>query len=318
MALDHDKIRKTIRELRKALKHNSQRRSSKKVHDLRTRSRRLEAGMRALMLDQEQSGNSLLKTVTRIFKPAGKVRDMDVLTSFVFDLSIDGRDSGVARLLEYLHEKRQKSALKLHARIAKHRKAIRDGLKQCSSRLPGNSDPTEIQRLQSNATAFALQLCNELAAWPRLTGANMHPYRLKLKELRYTLQMAEGNDSPFITMLKEITDAIGEWHDWNTLLEIATEVLKRDPTYTLPKAIHSTASAKRRHALLLANTMRKKYLSSEAHKSHDLQKTTLSESVLSAVATLTSPSSSARVRASKAAAHSRQPVATPPSAPESQ
>jgi len=294
MALDHDKIRKTIRELRKALKHNSQWRDPEKVHDLRTRSRRLEAGMRALMLDQEKSGNSLLQAITRIFKPAGKVRDMDVLTSFVVHLSIDGRDSGVARLLEDLHEKRQKSALKLHARIAKHGKAIRDGLKQCSSRLPDDSDPVEIQRLQSNANTFALQLCNELAAWPRLTVANMHPYRLKLKELRYTLQMAEGNDSPFVTMLEEITDAIGEWHDWNTLLKIATEVLKRDPTCTLPKAIHSTASAKRRNAQLLANTMRKKYLSSEVHKPHELQKTTLGESVLSAVATFASPSSSAR------------------------
>jgi CHAD domain-containing protein len=318
MALDHDKIRKTIRELRKALKHNSQWRSPDHVHDLRTRSRRLEAGMRALTLDQEQSGNNLLKTITRIFKPAGKVRDMDVLTSFVFDLSIDGRDSGVARLLEHLHEKRQKSALKLHSRIAKHGKAIREGLKQCSSRLPGNSDSTEVQRLQSNATAFALELCNELAAWPRLTVANMHPYRLKLKELRYTLQMAEGNDSPFVTMLEEITDAIGAWHDWDTLLKITTDVLKRDTTCTLPKAIHSTASAKLRDALLLANTMRKKYLSNEAHKSHELQKTTLSESVLSAVATLASPSSSARLRASKAAAHSPQPVATRSSILENQ
>lgn len=295
MALDQNKIRKTIRKLDKSLDSQSHWRSPEKVHDLRTRSRRLEAVARALMLDQDQSGHSLLKAVNRIFKKAGKVRDMDVLTGFASGLPADGQDPNhgpcLTQLLQHLQEKRQKSALKLHARIAKHSKAVSHRLKQCSSRLSGNSDPSEAQRLQSNATAFALQLSSELAAWPRLTVANMHPYRLKVKELRYTLQMAEGNDSPFVSMLEEATDAIGEWHDWSQLLEIATEVLKRNPKCSVLNAIRSVASAKRHHALHIANTMRKKSLGSEAHKSHEL-KTTLSEPVLAAIATLTNAPSS--------------------------
>jgi CHAD domain-containing protein len=298
MALDQDKIQKTIRKLHKSLDSQSHWRSPEKVHDLRTRSRRLEAVMRALMLDQEQSGNSLLKAITRIFKQAGKVRDMDVLTGFASNLPADGQDPNhgalLAQLLQHLQEKRQKSALKLHARIAKHSKAVSHLLKQFSSRLPGSSDPTDAQRLQSNATAFALQLCGELTAWPRLTVANMHPYRLKVKQLRYTLQMAEGNDSTFVNMLQETTDAIGEWHDWSQLLEITTEVLKRHPKCSVLNAIRSAASAKRHQALHIANTMRKKSLGSEAHKSHEL-KTTLSETVLAAIATLANaPSSSQR------------------------
>jgi CHAD domain-containing protein len=290
MALDQDKIWKTIRKLHKSLDSQSHWRSPEKVHDLRTRSRRLEAVMRALMLDQEQSGRSLLKAVNRIFKQAGKVRDTDVLTGFASGLPTDGQDPNhsacLAQLLQHLQEKRQKSALKLHARIAKHSKEVSHLLKQCSSRLPASSDSTDAQRLQSNATVFALQLCGELAAWPRLTVANMHPYRLKLKELRYTLQMAEGSDSLFVSMLEETTDAIGEWHDWSQLLEIATEVLKRYPNGSVLNAIRSAASAKRRHALHVANTMRKKSLDSAAHKYHAPQKTTLSEPVLAAIATL--------------------------------
>jgi CHAD domain-containing protein len=289
MALDHNKIRKTIRKLDKSLDSQSHWRSAEKVHDLRTRSRRLEAVMRALMLDQEQSGNSLLKAITRIFKQAGKVRDMDVLTAFASNLPADGQDPNhgacLAQLLQHLQEKRQQSALKLHARIAKHSRAVSHLLKRCCSRLPGSSDPTDAQRLQSKATAFALQLCGELAAWPRLTVANMHPYRLKLKELRYTLQMAEGNDPPFVSMLEETTDAIGEWHDWSQLLKIATKVLNRHPKCSVLDAIRSAASAKRRPALHIANTMRKKFLGSGVHKSHEL-KTTLSEPVLAAIAPL--------------------------------
>jgi CHAD domain-containing protein len=293
MALDQDKIQKTIRKLHKSLDSQSHWRSPEKVHDLRTRTRRLEVVMRALMLDQEQSGNSLLKAITRIFKQAGKVRDMDVLTGFASGLT-DGRehDTSLVELLEHLQEKRQKAALKLHARIAKHGKPVRQDLKEYSAWLSGDSDSADAQRLQSSAAAFALQLSGELAAWPRLTVANMHPYRLKVKQLRYTLQMAEGNDSPFVSTLEETTDAIGEWHDWSQLLEIAAEVLKRYPNCSVLNAIRSAASAKRRHALHVANTMRKKSLDSEAHRSHAPQKTTLGESVLAAIATLANAPSS--------------------------
>ena len=246
--------------------------------------------MRALMLDQKQSGHRLLETVTRLFGQAGKVRDMDVLATFASSLAIEGNDPDLALLLEHLHQKRQTSALKLRACIAKHGKAVRQGLKQCAARLP--SEAADVEQLQSSATAFASHLCGELAAWPRLTSANMHSYRLKIKELRYTLQMAEGRDTPFISMLQEITDAIGEWHDWSRLLTIATGVLKRSPDCAVSKAIRSTALAKRHHALLLANTMRKKYLGVGSHTNHELRKTTPSEPVLAAIATLASPPSS--------------------------
>ena len=294
MAIDQEKIRKGIRKLRQSLDAKSQWRSPEKVHDLRTRSRRVEAVVQALNLDQEHSGRRLLKTVARIFSQAGKVRDMDVLTAFASDLDIDGhsphRDACLAQLLDHLHQKRQKSALKLRACIAKHGKALRQRLKQCSARLPGEA--ADVEQLQSNATAFASQLCSELAAWPRLTLANMHPYRLKVKALRYTLQMAEGDDTPFVSMLGELTDAIGEWHDWSKLLTIATKVLKRTRNSVVSKTIRSTASAKRHDTLLLANTMRKQHLGARSHTHQKLRKTTLSEPALAAIATLASPSSS--------------------------
>jgi CHAD domain-containing protein len=295
MAIDQGKIRKTIRKLHQSLDSESQWRSPEKVHDLRTRSRRLEAVMRALMLDQEQSGRRLLQSVARIFSQAGKVRDMDVLTAFASGLDTDGHgphhDACLVQLLDHLHQKRQKSALKLHARIAKHRKPVRQDLKEYSSRLRSNSEARDVQRLQVNATAFASQLWCELAAWPRLTVANMHSYRLKVKALRYTLQMTEGNDSPFVSMLEKITDTIGEWHDWTKLSKIATKVLQRHPNCPVSKAIRSTASAKCHQALLLANTMRKKYLGSGPHTPRKLQKITHSE-VVAAIATLENPSSS--------------------------
>lgn len=309
MALDQDKIRKTINRLSQSLKRKSQWRSVEEVHDLRTRSRRLEAVVQALALDQKKFGHPLLKTMARIFRKAGKVRDMDVLAAFASGLTtnghIDERDPCLIQLLEHLHGKRKKAALRLQACIAKQAEAAHHGLREFSSWLESRNEAADIQRSQPNATAFASQRRAELAAWPRLTVANMHPFRLKVKALRYTLQMAEGDDTPFVTTLREVTDAIGEWHDWNKLLTIATEVLKRSPNCAVSKAIRSTVSAKRRHALLLANTMRKQHLVTGSH--------TLSEP---ATTTLASPSSSEPGIANKAAVHSPQPAATPPSTPE--
>jgi CHAD domain-containing protein len=248
---------------------------------------------------------------------------MDVLTAFASGLHIDNHgahhdphhDACLAQLLDHLHKKRQKSALKLHARIAKHGKPVRQDLKEYSSRLRSNSEAKDVQRLQSNATAFASQLCSELAAWPRLTVDNMHSYRLKVKALRYTLQMAEGDDTPFVTKLGETTDAIGEWHDWSRLLAIATGVLKRSPNCAVSKAIRSTVSAKRHEALHVANTMLKQYLGGRPQLPYIPRKATLSEPALAAIAMLASPTSSPSEVASKAAAHSLPPAATPPSTP---
>jgi CHAD domain-containing protein len=49
---------------------------------------------------------------------------------------------------------------------------------------------------------------------------------LKIKELRYVLEMADGpRNQEFIDRLGEIKDAIGEWHDWEELIAITVEVL---------------------------------------------------------------------------------------------
>jgi hypothetical protein len=51
MALDADKVHRTIRKLRKLLADPEARPSADHVHDLRTRTRRLESAMEALGLD---------------------------------------------------------------------------------------------------------------------------------------------------------------------------------------------------------------------------------------------------------------------------
>ena len=60
----------------------------------------------------------------------------------------------------------------------------------------------------------------------QLRRSNLHEYRLKVKELRNLLLMAENADKqPFVGHLGQLKDAIGEWHDWEILVAIADDAL---------------------------------------------------------------------------------------------
>jgi hypothetical protein len=79
---------------------------------------------------------------------------------------------------------------------------------------------------------------------------------LKVKELRYVLQMAAASDREFVAVLGEVKDAVGEWHDWEELGGIAAEVIQHRGCDLL-KQIRSAAERKFQHALTLANRIRK-------------------------------------------------------------
>jgi CHAD domain-containing protein len=66
MPLDQDKLEGSFRKLRNSLKNVPKQPSPEEVHDLRTRTRRLESTLHALMLDQKQNGRRLLAAVSPI------------------------------------------------------------------------------------------------------------------------------------------------------------------------------------------------------------------------------------------------------------
>lgn len=264
MPLDQDKLAKGFRKLRKVPKIVTKRPSPEEVHDLRTRTRRLESTLHALLLDQERDGRRLLRTVSPIRKKAGKVRDMDVLTGFAATLAND--DQGcLIRLLEHLGAKRLQFARRLRAAVAQKRKKARRRLRQYARLIGRNvtgSGKSTSDNLEwsANARAIALQLSSELAAWSRLNSSNLHPYRLKVKELRYVLQLAEGQDDPLVDALGEVKDAIGEWHDWSELAAVATEILDHGSGCKVLKQIRAISRAKFDHALSSAEAVRTKFV----------------------------------------------------------
>src|SRR5207253_6998095 len=95
----------------------------------------------------------------------------------------------------------------------------------------------------------------------RLGRETLHPYRLKVKELRNVLQMAGGTSNlKFVDELGKVKDAIGEWHDWEELVSIAQKTLDHRPRCGLQTELKRIAKQKYEQALALSQKFRKTYL----------------------------------------------------------
>src|SRR5262249_34551890 len=97
---------------------------------------------------------------------------------------------------------------------------------------PANSDAVP------RTIAKAVQLSSDLNRPVRLNRTNLHSYRLKVKELRNVLQFSDqAGDRKFVDQLGEVKDAIGDWHDWETLIAIAKQSLDHDASCKLMKQL---------------------------------------------------------------------------------
>jgi len=267
MALDVTRIEDDFKKLRKAVKKGAKQSNPKEVHKLRTHIRRFEATMSAFRFDSGRNERRLLDLLAGLRKKAGKIRDMDVLTSDASAIHVDGEEECLIQLLEHLGVQRHRRARRLRRAVKQDWPAIRKKLKKTENRLesflgtrPQRSRSSSPGAARAQAAASALELSSELAGPLNLNRRNLHPYRLKVKELRYVLQMGgNGSDKEFIHALGESKDAIGEWHDWEDLIAIASEVLDH-PNCRLIQRFKLISQEKYDFALSITNKLRSLYL----------------------------------------------------------
>jgi CHAD domain-containing protein len=267
MALDADRIGKTSRKLRKLMKKAPKRPTPDQVHALRTNIRRLEAASETLGPKPSRRERRLLRDLRRIRKRAGKVRDMDVLTADAASLRLAQEQECAVELLQYLGAKRYKHARRLHAALRQTGQDLGRRVKKFSKRLEkripkSDQDSSNGQPpAPTEAAAVAIRLSSELKMPPKLNRKNLHPYRLKVKELREVLRLAEKPANPeLIDVLGEVKDAIGDWHDWEELVAIAARVLNHGASCKLFAKLKEISREKYDRALSLTTRMRKQFL----------------------------------------------------------
>jgi CHAD domain-containing protein len=267
-------VQKALRELNKSLKNLPKSPLPKQVHKLRTSARRVEAIAAAVL---PVGGNksrrlvkALVKSVEPLRKAAGSVRDMDVLEANLHKLSRDSSGDSLTRLIDHLQFVRTSSAKDLLRVFERKRKAARLELKQFArqvqSEWPSNGAGShalvQAAHTRNGANPTAKHLAHELAQWPPLNERDIHEFRVKIKELRYILQLDAKVDPDFLAALGSVQRRIGEWHDWQQLAEIAHEFLEPEQDRQLLTRIDETKQKKFTHALTAANTLRRRYLTS--------------------------------------------------------
>jgi CHAD domain-containing protein len=260
VSFDIERIRKAKRRVAKFVKRNPKRPSPDAVHKLRTGARQLDAVLVALALDGERGAQPLLRRLKKARRLAGKVRDMDVLIAEALDIDRRGEQDCLVRLLEYLGAERDKGARKLRDRIAKRRSKILRDLERSLEQIERVAKRTREEPRDAGpmlgAGVRALGFSSKLSHPGRLTRANLHDYRLQVKELRDVLRLSDrAADTALVQKLGDVKAAIGDWHDWVELTDIAVEALDHRPSCELIKRIKGTRESKYRRALSLTKAL---------------------------------------------------------------
>jgi len=260
MELELGHVRKPIRQLRKSLKGLSSNPPMQDVHDLRTRTRHVEALVAAFMPGKKKRKRRLLKTLKPLLKAAGEVRDMDVLAAKAHTLNGRGNDSSVTRLLEHLDAMRIESACELVETVARQRRDVCRSLKRFSKQIEDDLQGKNSSAAADEPHAAATKLMDELSRWPAFNAVNLHAFRIKVKELRNVLRLAGDANLHFVHALEKVKDQIGDWHDWQQLKELAKKVLDCPKNQAALAKIEEIEGAKFKLALGATYAMRSRYL----------------------------------------------------------
>ena len=240
----------------------------KDVHKLRTASRRVEAIAGVLQAADGKKSRRLVKSIEPVRKAAGGVRDMDVLLADARKLAryCDGESLG--HLVEHLETARQQYAGELQHALHHRRKAVLADLKEYSKFVASaakhaqsaSSSGADANQSQENIHSSAMDVMRELGDWTPLEADNLHEFRLKVKQLRYTLQLDAQSDAALVEALGDVQRRIGDWHDWHQLEQIARQALLLEEDRALLDRIGETVKRRFDRALAAANALRGKYL----------------------------------------------------------
>jgi CHAD domain-containing protein len=274
-----EQVEKALRDLGKSLKRMPADPPPEKVHKLRTSARRVEAIAAALPQIKGKKSHRLVKSIKPLRKAAGSVRDMDVLVANLRKLAKDSEGDSLPRLMDHLEFVRASGAGELHRAMHRKRKTARTDLKKFAHEVHATLPPPESTVRADHAARAngqikharnghkrngmnpaAKHLARELAEWPRLSEQNIHDFRLKVKALRYILQLDASADTDFVSELGAVQRRIGEWHDWEQLAEIAHEFLEPERDGALLARIDEAMHQKLTRALAASNALRRQYM----------------------------------------------------------
>ncbi len=250
MSIALDRSQLVFRKTDRALLKLSHAQNAESVHGFRTASRRLETLLEQILTERDRNQKKLLKTLGRVRKRAGKVRDIDVQLAALRSLKIPQEPRRKTQLTQGLIELRVKHEKKLRKILTK------DMIREIRKRLKRAAKEITLEKSR-DALAVARSMLKAIVrpAGP-VSEELLHQYRMVVKRARYAAEFApkSAEAAQFISQVKRLQDAVGNWHDWLTLTQSATKRLGDVGQSSLVAALHNVTGSKFRHAVSALST----------------------------------------------------------------
>jgi CHAD domain-containing protein len=254
MPMANDPVQSVFHKLERDLTKVCSKQNTDSVHRFRSAARRLQTVLEELVPAQGRRHKKLLKALSRIRKRAGKVRDLDVQLAALRSLKLPQEPRRKSQLINRLIELRTEHEKKLRKVLTKP--AVRE-IRKRLKRAAKDVNPA----VAGDALAVARKMLGQaphVDARGTLAEDTLHHYRIVGKRARYIAELAPQTTdvTEFITQLKRVQDAAGDWHDWFTLTRTAAERFGDLHESSLVAALHNVTGAKFRNALTALSTLR--------------------------------------------------------------
>jgi CHAD domain-containing protein len=223
------------------------------VHRLRTTVRRLEVQL-------GKCPPKTAKILKRLRRKAGVVRDIDVHLGLLEPAPTpsarpDALSEGWKELREILKTERSRHLGSLRDLVAESAPLLATKLPTLVQRsTAGTATAAEAHRRCSRARERFLQWTRTIPDDPE----RLHRLRINTKNLRYSLEPLAGYAEPaeLAARLKQVQDAIGNWHDWATLQQLAEKELSSPAAGPVCAALGASTARQYRKAHRAAQSAR--------------------------------------------------------------
>jgi|SRR6267378_3258422 len=238
--------------------------SSKDVHRLRTTIRRLESLIRYANPEVSHKQQKAIDELGSLRKRAGRVRDLDIQIGLLGAIANGSTGKDRRMIADHLKMKRQRQAIRLTSDVKDlEYKKLFPRLEKISEKssmaTPDQHDNAPVDRARSEL----IQLAGKTSLHHALKAGRLHELRISLKRIRYTAELGEESDAQreLLEELRPVQDALGEWHDWETLVRTAEKQFKARINCPLLVEMRSLLAARFSAAMSAVDRLFAKYMS---------------------------------------------------------
>lgn len=250
----------------------SARAGTEDVHRLRTTVRRLEVQLASPPARvANRDANKVAKSLKALRRKAGKVRDIDVHLGLLKPPRLSPsparrpRASGPPKaqpwaqsqdkLRQILQHKRDRQLGALRALVAEAAPLLESRLPALVERRPqATVSLRDAHQRASRARQRFLQWTRDIPG----DVQGLHQLRIRTKKLRYSLEPLQACEEAagLVAKLKQVQDAIGKWHDWVTLEQLAARYLDSSDAAPARDALRAHCEREYRRARRTAQSVR--------------------------------------------------------------